>query len=119
MENLKMRIDILKQAGVIDENISSNVLKVINMFKDKYNISLNEENGSMLVTHLTMMLKRMRDGESINPLESEELEELKTFTVYENAKDIYSKIEESINQKIDENEYGFMMTHLVTLLGGN
>ncbi|WP_156300114.1 PRD domain-containing protein [Streptobacillus canis] len=118
MENLKMRLDILKQAGVIDENISTKVLKVIEMFKEKYKIILTEENGSMLITHLTMMLKRMRDNESINELESEEVEELKTFSVYNKAVEIYSSIEEVIEEKIEENEYGFMMTHLITLLGG-
>ncbi|CAM3168790.1 PRD domain-containing protein [Streptobacillus ratti] len=119
MEKLKVRIDILKQAGIINEEMFYKILKVIDMFKEKYNITLNEENASMFITHLAMLLKRMKNNEEINALEDDELEELKNFSSYDMAKEIYFSIEEILGEKIAENEYGFMITHLITLLGGN
>lgn len=119
MENLKLRIKIFKDSGLIDDKIEKQILDILKHINEKYNLNINEKNSSMFVTHLVMAFKRIRDGEDLKALDKDELEELKSEENYEKALEILSNIErEILNFKIAENEIGYILVHLINLLGG-
>ena len=59
----------------------------------------------------------MLSQENYEKLDEESLEELKTFNEYNNAEKIYLDFE-NILGKINENEKGYILAHLINLLKG-
>ena len=113
MEKLLLRLNIFKNTGMLSQENYEKVIKVIKYFEVK-GININEDNGSMLITHIVMYINRLNKGEIIEKLDEESLEELKT---YNNAEKIYLDFE-NILGKINENEKGYILAHLINLLKG-
>ncbi|WP_179122300.1 PRD domain-containing protein [Caloramator quimbayensis] len=107
---------ILKEAGQIDEEVFTNVNKIIFMMKEEYNIELTEENGAMLVTHLSIALQRIKKGEIINQLDKEIFSQVKDNKFYKISEDIVNNIENLINVLIPFNEKVYIVMHLCALL---
>ena len=116
MEKLLLRLDIFKNAGMLSQENYEKVIKIIKYLEFK-NINIDEDNGSMLITHIVMYLNRLNKGEMIENLDEESLEELKSFNEYHNAEKIYLNFE-NILGKINENEKGYILAHLINLLKG-
>ena len=116
MEKLLLRLNIFKNTGMLSQENYEKVIKVIKYFEVK-GININEDNGSMLITHIVMYINRLNKGEIIEKLDEESLEELKTFNEYNNAEKIYLDFE-NILGKIKENEKGYILAHLINLLKG-
>ena len=116
MEKLLLRLDIFKNTGMLSQENYEKVIKIIKYLEFK-NINIDEDNGSMLITHIVMYLNRLNKGEMIENLDEESLEELKSFNEYHNAEKIYLNFE-NILGKINENEKGYILAHLINLLKG-
>ena len=116
MEKLLLRLEIFKNTGMLSEEYYLKVLKIIEHFKS-LNIYINEENGSMLITHIVMYIDRLKKGDIIENLDQESLEELKLFDQYYAAEEIYDYIEDTLG-KINQNEKGYILAHLINLLKG-
>ncbi|MBB6697909.1 PRD domain-containing protein [Clostridium algidicarnis] len=114
--NLMTRLVILKDAGQIDQNIQEDIIKIIDMFDEKYNIKLTEENASMLITHLAISFKRIKIGETVNPIEEIMYEEIRADKNYKKAEAIFKDMEVTIGKSINDNEKGFIIMHLCSLL---
>ncbi|MBU3228099.1 PRD domain-containing protein [Clostridium algidicarnis] len=114
--NLMTRLVILKDAGQIDQNTHEDIIKIIDMFDEKYNIKLTEENASMLITHLAISFKRIKMGEAVNPIEEIMYEEIRVDKNYKKAEAIFKDIEVTIGKSINDNEKGFIIMHLCSLL---
>ncbi|WP_051652449.1 PRD domain-containing protein [Clostridium algidicarnis] len=114
--NLMTRLVILKDAGQIDQNIHGDIIKIIDMFDEKYNIKLTEENASMLITHLAISFKRIKMGETVNPIEEIMYEEIREDKNYKKAEAIFKDMEVTIEKSINDNEKGFIIMHLCSLL---
>lgn len=116
---LDVRLNILKEAGQISEDTFNILKKVILMIRDKWNIQLTEENGAMLITHLSVALERIKKGEIIEGIDSEIYEQIKSHPMYKKCTEVLKNIEEESNIKIPENEQTFIMMHLCTLFETN
>ena len=116
MEKLLLRLDIFKNTGMLSQENYEKVIKIIKYLEFK-NINIDEDNGSMLITHIVMYLNRLNKGEMIENLDEESLEELKSFNEYHNAEKIYLNFE-NILGKINKNEKGYILAHLINLLKG-
>lgn len=114
--NLMTRLVILKDAGQIDQNIQEDIIKIIDMFDEKYNIKLTEENASMLITHLAISFKRIKIEETVNPIEEIMYEEIRADKNYKKAEAIFKDMEVTIGKSINDNEKGFIIMHLCSLL---
>lgn len=115
-QNLYLRLDILKEAGEISQEIKEAVLEFINSFESKYRIVITEENGSMLVTHLSMALSRIIRGEQVNPIDDLIFSEVKQSQIYSELPEFYKKIENKLEIEIPESEKGFIALHACTLI---
>lgn len=112
---LNNRLSILKDAGQIDEDIYRKVLDIISMFKEKWNIKLTEENGAMLITHLSVALQRIKKGERVDNTDEDMIIQLTNNKYYTKALECVKDIENLINMNITENEKIFIVMHVCVL----
>ncbi|SKC81724.1 PRD domain-containing protein [Maledivibacter halophilus] len=108
---LKERLEILKQAGEISDEIMGVVIEFIKNFEKKYSLEINEENGSMLITHLSMALARIKRGEEIDGMDESVLNEIKQNPIYGELPEFYDEIEKKLQIKIPDSERGFIAAH--------
>jgi len=116
---LQLRLQILKDAGQISEETYEGLNRIIDMFKNKWDITLVEENGAMLITHLSVAMERGRRGEVIEGIDNEIYNEIKNHCEFDKCKRIVKDISEEARINIPENEETFIMMHLCTLLETN
>ncbi|MFL0268839.1 PRD domain-containing protein [Candidatus Clostridium radicumherbarum] len=116
---LSMRLDILKNAGQISEETYDALLRIIKMFKNKWEIELTEENGAMLITHLSIALERIKKNELVDGIEEETYKEIKNHCQYEQCKNIFKDIMKEAAIEIPINEETFIMMHLCALFESN
>lgn len=112
---LNTRLNILKEAGQINEEVYKNVLAIIAFIDEKFNIKLTEENGSMLVTHLSVALQRIKNGVNIDEAGEDIVNELIKNKYYTKTLEVINDIEKLINMFIPEKEKVFIIMHLCVL----
>lgn len=117
--DLSMRLDILKNAGQISGETYDALIRIIKMFKNKWEIELTEENGAMLITHLSIALERIKKNELVDGIEAETYEEIKNHCQYEKCKNIFEDITKETAIEIPKNEETFIMMHLCALFEPN
>jgi len=113
---LKERLEILKGAGEISDEIMAVVIEFAQNFEKKYSMEITEENGSMLITHLSMALARIKRGEEINEMDEMALKEVKETPIYDELPEFYKEIEDKLQIKIPDSEKGFIAVHVCTLV---
>ena len=79
MEN---RLNLLCEAGVIDKDICSGMLQVVRRLDEEWRLPIHSEQGTMAMTHMASALMRSRQGEVIEALDGELLEELAPFLLW-------------------------------------
>ncbi|GFN36766.1 PRD domain-containing protein [Tepidimicrobium xylanilyticum] len=114
-EQLMMRLDLLLNAGAIDEEIIQIIKEFIEIIKKELSFTITEKNGSMLVNHMAMALARIKKGEEILPMEDVLFEEVKTSAIYSRVPSIINELEEKFNIEIPESEFGYIALHLCNL----
>ena len=66
MEN---RLNLLCEAGVIDKDICSGMLQVVERLDEEWRLPIHSEQGTMAMTHMASALMRSRRGEVIEALD--------------------------------------------------
>ncbi len=112
---LDMRLDILKQTNQIDEDIYSKLKAVIKMIHCKYNIKLNEENGAMFITHLSVALMRIKNKQLVENIDEGIFNEIKHSEFFNISNEVIKDIENITAMEIPECEKNFIAMHLCTL----
>ncbi|MDF2880296.1 MAG: hypothetical protein K0R54_853 [Clostridiaceae bacterium] len=112
---LDMRLDILKQANQIDEDIYNKLKDVIKMIEHNHGIKLNEENGAMLITHLSVALMRIKNQQLVNNADEEIFNEIKCSEFFNSSNEVIEDIQGIIHMEIPECEKDFIIMHLCTL----
>ncbi len=113
---LMLRLNLLVDAGEIDDTIRCSVVEFVKSIEDKYSLKITEENGSMLVSHLAMALGRIKRGEEIQTMDEELFAEVKETKTYKELDMFYDTLEENLNIKIPQAEKDFIALHLCTLI---
>ena len=85
---LDMRLDLLKQSKQIDEDIYDKLKDVIVMMLSKYGIVLNEENGAMLITHLSVAPMRIKNNQLVDEVDEEIFKEIKCSEFYNTLNEV-------------------------------
>ena len=67
---LKQRIEILRMGGVISEDVSEFMNKVIDMMASDYP-QIGMDPAAMFTTHLAMAVERIKKNEIVDALDSE------------------------------------------------
>ena len=112
-ERLQMYID----GEYITKEDADNVNKVVDLFKDEFGIELSEENASMFIAHLCAAYSRLHNGEKIETLPVEILNEVRNTSTFNKSLDIVKRIFEVTNSSLDEEEKNYLLLHINNLLG--
>jgi transcriptional regulatory protein LevR len=116
---LDIRLQILKDADQICEETFEALKRVIKMFKNKWSIELTEDNGAMLITHLSVALERIKKGEEIEGIDSEIYSQIESHCEFEKCRQVLKDIIYETEINIPKYEETFIMMHLCTLFESN
>ena len=115
-ENLDFRLGLLKEAGVINERIYDKLTLLIKYLYEKWKISLTESNGGMLITHLSMALKRIEENEKVSNINEGVFQEVLKSEKLEEIKEIYNDIEKNVFiEKLPEEEKKYILVNLLLI----
>lgn len=110
---LKDRIEILRSAAVINDNVAQYVNKVIDAL-EKY--QFDESKMEMFTTHLAMAVQRIMTNGEVEHLDESIWNEVKIFDTFNEAKQVYASIISNAPVQIPESEEKFLLMHLCNLL---
>ncbi|WP_040212532.1 PRD domain-containing protein [Clostridium polynesiense] len=114
--DLTLRLNILKDAGQINEEIYEKILAMIKCLEKKFGIELTEENGAMFVTHMSIALKRIAEGNPVEHMDDFILEQLKSEKEFNKSQEVLDLLEKELELNIPDSEKSFVLMHLCTLL---
>jgi len=110
---LKERIEILRSAAIINDDVAQYVNKVIDILQE-YNF--DEPKMEMFTTHLAMAVQRIMVSGAVEQLDDAIWNEVQAFDAFDEAKQVYSNITRDVPVKIPESEEKFLLMHLCNLL---
>lgn len=113
---LRERLDILKEAGVISDDIRDAVIEFAESFEKKYSLTMTEENASMLITHLAMSLARIKNGEEINGMDELTMDEIRQSKIYGELPEFYGIFEDKLQIRLPESEKGYIALHTCAIM---
>ncbi|WP_028857208.1 PRD domain-containing protein [Psychrilyobacter atlanticus] len=121
---LVFRLELLKKADQIDEEVFIAMNKVIELFKKNWGIELTEENGQMMVTHLSMALMRVKNGLPVNKIDEEVYQEVTESEFFEKGKEILEDMKSILPIELPNSERKYMLVNNTLILenlneGGN
>ena len=116
MDALDTRLRILRQSGLLSEESREKADALRAFFPRRYGIVLTEENADAFFTHFCMALHRLETGEEIAPVSHLIYDDLKTQPNYQEACAMAGEINSRI-VSLPAWEHGYMVMHLVVLLG--
>jgi hypothetical protein len=112
MEN---RLNLLCQAGVIDQDICDGMLQVVRQMDAEWSLPVFSEQGEMAVTHMANALMRSRRGEVIAPLDAELLEEMRQSACWPQVLTAHQALLKGFAVTLHANEEGYLLANLYGL----
>lgn len=114
--NLNFRLELLKKANQIDEEVFIAMAGVIDLFKNNWNVELTEENGQMMITHLSMALMRVKKSLPVNEIDEEVYADVKESEFFIQAREILEDMMEILPVKLPESEKKYMLVNNTLIL---
>ena len=110
------RLELYQEGGMIKEDDVKDVLAIVAMFKEKYDIQLCEENADTFVAHLCAAFGRNATQEKVEPLLPESFAEVKELESYPQSLDMLENIKSVIHNSLSQDEQEYVLLHLNTLI---
>ncbi|MGL6064536.1 MAG: PRD domain-containing protein [Fusobacteriaceae bacterium] len=114
--NLHTRLEILNNSGAITNCTKEVMVNVIQMFNEKHGIELTEDNGAMMVTHLSMAIMRVKNNEPVKAIDEEIFKEILESSYIEKANHIYKDLIEVLDVILPESEKKYMLVNICVIL---
>ena len=114
--DLQTRLEILNSSKAITDCTKDVMLNVIQMFSKKYEIELTEENGAMMVTHLSMAIMRVKNNEPVKAIDEDVFKETLESEHIEKAHFIYEDLSKVLDVALPENEKKYMLVNICVIL---
>ena len=112
---LKMRIQILKNGGVIGEDVAEFMNKVIDMMAADYP-QIAMDPAAMFTTHLAMALERIKKGEIVEALDADLFEQIRECDEYPQAVAFRDQMLTFCPVEFPESEAQFIVMHICNML---
>ena len=116
MDELDERIALLEGCGFVDKTGAADLHRIADILVEECGVSRDDEVLGTLVTHVAAALKRARDGEKINPLSADVINDVKDSAVYPEALRIQQRILDSMVNDLSADERDFVLVHVGGLL---
>ena len=115
-ELLLFRLDLLVNAKEIDEAVRDAVIELVQAVEKRYSLTITEDNGAMLVSHLAMALGRIKRGEELEPIDEDIFAEVKQTQTYRELHELYLPLEKRLQITLHQTEKDFLALHLCALV---
>ncbi|MGL6064528.1 MAG: PRD domain-containing protein [Fusobacteriaceae bacterium] len=115
--NLETRLEILNNSGAITNSTKEVMINVIQMFNEKHGIELTEDNGAMLVTHLSLAIMRVKNNEPVKSIDEEVFKEILESIYIKKANQIYGDLTKILDVVLPESEEKYMLANISVVLG--
>lgn len=115
-DELDERIEVLRNCGFIDDAQAVELARMAETLVKECGTSRESEVLATLVTHVAAALKRVREGEPIDPLSQEALDDVRESPVYEEALRIREELLGIISTELPDAEKDFVLVHVGGLL---
>ena len=112
---LKTRIMILKNGGIIGEDVAEFMNKVIDMMAADYP-QIGMDPATMFTTHLAMALERIKKGEIVEALDEESFAEVLEAPQYPMAAEFRDKMLSFCPVAFPDSEAQFICMHICNML---
>jgi len=110
------RLKILREGEVISGEVEELVRKVIRRLHDRWDITLTEESGSRIITHLAMALARIERQEEISSPETDVLEEFRSLAVFSHSLAIVEDLAAWVPMELPNAEKDYMIVNVCLIL---
>ena len=110
------RLKILRSGEVISPEVEALVRRVISRFSERWSITLTEESGGRMVTHLAMALMRIGRNEEIAGPETDLLEEFRDLAVFPNSVEIVEDLIAWVPVDLPKTEKDYMIVNVCLIL---
>ncbi len=116
LDELEQRIDILEQSGFVDVQGRRDLDAMVRVLTEGYGLPRTDDALGVIVTHVAAAFKRAKDGETINPLAPEIVEDVRSSEVFDKAKEIADAVADAMQSELSEDERDFILVHVGGLL---
>lgn len=116
MASIIKRIDVLSELNLINDEDRLDLMALIEIIETHLKIEVTEENGGILITHISAMFQRNKNGEQLDSLAKEIILELEDNENYDAAIKVAEKIAAVIKNDVSVAEKGYLLLHLCTLI---
>lgn len=110
------RLELYQEGGMINARDVEDVLAIVAMFKEKYDIQLCEENADTFVAHLCAAFGRNNTHEPVEPLLEEAFAEVKELESYPLSVEMLESIKGVIHNCLNQTEQEYVLLHLNNLI---
>ena len=110
------RFDLYKEGGMISDDDIRDLNAVIDLFKNDYGVTLEEENASMFIAHLCAAYGRLTSNEPVDEPPEEVIGELRSLDTYEESLEILDKVMKATVNPLNETEQGYALLHINNLI---
>ena len=116
MTDFTERLEMFLEGEMITADDVRNINNMLNMFKEKYDVTLCEENASTFVSHVCAAFYRYSAGEEIDPLPEELMEQITSQPTYELSVEVFENIMKVIEKPFSDVEKGYVLLHINNLI---
>lgn len=113
---IQQRLDILKQAGQIDEKMEKAILDFAAKMESEYGVEVTEENGAMLVMHLAIALARIERGETVDRMDSMLVDQIREAKGFAELPAFLNDLEAQMGWKVPVEELEYIALHFCTMI---
>lgn len=114
--NFDERLDLYLEGGMIDEEDVKDINNVVDLFKEDYDVLLEEENAGTFIAHLCAAFSRNKTHEEVEELPDVVRDELKDLDTYEESLVVLDKILNVIHNELNDTEKAYCLLHLNNLI---
>lgn len=107
---MRERLLILLNSNVIDQDVYENCLRVYEelILKNGY----QDEETTVFVMHLAMMLQRNKNGEIVNEMEDFIMNEIKSVPHFKKVEEFANQVYDLVEFEIPKTEKDYILLHL-------
>lgn len=110
------RLSLYREGGMLTDEDIKDIEAILALFKDKYEMVLEEENADFFIAHISAAYNRNKTAEPVEELPEEVMSELLSLATYDKSKEILDDILRVTHNSLSETERNYALLHINNLL---
>lgn len=110
------RLSLYREGGMLTDEDIKDIEAILALFKDKYEMVLEEENADFFIAHISAAYNRNKTAEPVEELPEEVMSELLSLATYDKSKEILDDILRVTHNPLSETERNYALLNINNLL---